>query len=1111
MALNPIIVVGCGGSGGAVVTALRTRIENLLRRSGWTEGVPDAWQFIWVDTPSGAEDKKEFGDPIPSADYVSLSQGVSKVQEVYDAVKLFLGQSRYEEMASWAPHPTAPVPINKGAGQWRAVGRLSALMSLQRLGDRIDVAWDKITRGQQQLSRLGGYLGTDAAVGQNLPLVFVVTSLAGGTGSGIFMDVCDIIRFKQPKLDQMIAGVLFTAEIFDDLGYPALQYNTVGALSELAASSYSHPSPFPRIFDGAINVPQRGDGHRGPFYSFVIGKKTLDGNSLSSTEDVYRSTTETLVALMTNPEIFRSFNEYFVGNWNSGAATTTHNPGFGKFLNWEAGDFPRNAFVSSFGSARLCVGSDLFAEYAAHRMTRELVDFLHGGFLDEGRQLMGNNQASGPEVLRWFKDRYGMSFVTECGLREVNLGAEEHNQILDRLMPEETLRNSKIEGFIAELQAQIASAITQNTSPGQVEARILELCPAAEPAFIASIEAELSANARRFMSEAPTQILDEVSRYMSRFGLPVAVEMVAYLDEHLETAARELEIEIQKLDDRGSHWREFVASEFAKLRPKDKIDGSHTYARNGCRAAANRAYGTAAVIVRKKAIELVQQLRRQVLESLALKLEQISALVSGKEGVNAVASWPQDDEVTDRFKPSPLDFCLIEPANWPLHYSQLLRQTVEQDDPTAGDTAEYVRKVVGAGGFRAQVFGSTAEAPRALFLAGDWTGTRPVEFSTNLRVEDILARARIWINREGTALGDFCNTRLRGYLASSVNGNPVPDHHARLARFQDALGQVLKMTKPLVQIDGNVYRTIHGTQSSQSMREVLSYEKMPFVGEDPAKKVAVDVLANSDEIRSATPAINLEDFFGSTSDPESVLFVALLNGPVHPAVLASVTSPIQSEWATSQTNGRLNSSVWQYRRARPLDEFIPVRSRVRQSLIRGWIIGRLLGIIEPPTSESAPTIPYKNRRVEFPWPTVVDHDFPRLASDPKKHIPAVLETLSVATLLMGMKPDMVLAYEGLYELGETAGDLLTDVVLNGKCSGQVESAAVVKMQQGVDMDAVESRKQALATRLKANLAENDPSKRNLDAYGADLVGEIRGQIEVLIRQLDDVSVGGGDF
>jgi hypothetical protein len=69
--LQPFLVVGVGGSGGKTVRALRHAIDLTLRRYGWDDGIPDAWQFLHFDSPQ-AQDGENFRAPfLPREDYLS--------------------------------------------------------------------------------------------------------------------------------------------------------------------------------------------------------------------------------------------------------------------------------------------------------------------------------------------------------------------------------------------------------------------------------------------------------------------------------------------------------------------------------------------------------------------------------------------------------------------------------------------------------------------------------------------------------------------------------------------------------------------------------------------------------------------------------------------------------------------------------------------------------------------------------------------------------------------------------------------------------------------------------------------------------------------------------
>src|SRR5687768_5532509 len=127
MALSPMVVIGCGGSGGKVVVGLRKRLEEELRRRGWTRGIPAAWQFRWIDVPANQERHPRFGPLLPQGHYVALS--AAPTYQDYDEALMFAAgrDSGLSRLAGWRPSPRLAVPVINGAGQMRAVGRAVAL------------------------------------------------------------------------------------------------------------------------------------------------------------------------------------------------------------------------------------------------------------------------------------------------------------------------------------------------------------------------------------------------------------------------------------------------------------------------------------------------------------------------------------------------------------------------------------------------------------------------------------------------------------------------------------------------------------------------------------------------------------------------------------------------------------------------------------------------------------------------------------------------------------------------------------------------------------------------------------------------------------------------
>ena len=84
--LRPFLLVGVGGSGGKTLRAVRQGLKSKLQQEGWTEGIPEAWQFLHIDSPL-AQDGLEFpAGLLPSQDYLSLVPNGVNYANVYNSI-----------------------------------------------------------------------------------------------------------------------------------------------------------------------------------------------------------------------------------------------------------------------------------------------------------------------------------------------------------------------------------------------------------------------------------------------------------------------------------------------------------------------------------------------------------------------------------------------------------------------------------------------------------------------------------------------------------------------------------------------------------------------------------------------------------------------------------------------------------------------------------------------------------------------------------------------------------------------------------------------------------------------------------------------------------------
>lgn len=1034
MAITPMIVIGCGGSGGKVIASLRRTLEIQLQNADWDEGIPDAWQLIYVDTPAAQEVDFTYGPPVPAADYVSLSQGLTQYRHVDEAVMNAVGAERIERFLGWRPAPAAPVPVNKGAGQWRAIGRVAAFNGLSAVGARISQATNAIQAGKGQLERLGEKLGYGSASVTDVPFCVVVSSLAGGTGAGIFLDVADVVRAVDPRLHNQVAGVLFTAEVFRNLNNaPGVYPNTLAAVSELVSAYSDLDKGYEELFSGlSVNVAMKNQGKTGINYPFIVGMTTIEGAQLQSIPDAYRSVSETLAATMMSSQVAERMLQFQVGNWILEQSQNTTAWSFGNATRPD-GLTVETGVVSSFGSARLSVGVARFGEYARARLARQVVEYLADGYIDQGRSLMNDPQATPEQITDYFVADLGMRFVEDCGLRELNDTVDDghsHDQVLDALMPSELLDEmwkSWWQSVFTEL-----SGVGGSRSTAAWTAQIMDLVPRRVGGFRQQIESRLQSGSDELMKVLPGRVLTQVSQYMAQYGVPVTLALLHYAMRHVNDATAQLRTEAAMKRAEGGRAGDGIAVAWQGVPARQDLPSNHQTVREATRRGSASGLSETRAMHRDFTAQFLARFHDQVLVRLEQQLRQIQGQLAGDDARAAVRHWPVDDGVPEMFAPPPLEKCLVDPDSWPDRYTQLLRQTASDERGPRGTAEEVVRRLVGGGGFAYERDGQPVRVAPALDLEQEWTGG-PVQLRVALSVDDIEERARLWLTRRGTVFGDFLRQKLGSYLSpTGPGGVPVPDHQDRLNRFRDGLQQTLDAASPLVEINPITFKRVHpnsGMSGAGGMTTLIS-EPLPFLS-GPAFDIAQRVLEGA--VGSRPDGLG-EFFTDGSADREGVLYVSRLAGAVHPAVVTSLTRPIQASWTRIRTDRAMVEAFWQNRRARRLDEFVPLAPENLEKMIAGWFVGRLLGRISDPDPQVGFEIAYKDevgiKLARFPWPLLRSGSL-SLASPESKNqwLPAILESLGLAYVMYATEPELVVAYDEMFRLG--TGEALSTWVISG--------------------------------------------------------------------------------
>ena len=233
--LRPILFIGLGGAGGKTLRAIKQQLHQDLTAKGYDAGIPAAWQFLHIDTPT-VQDGATFTAPMLSAhEYHSVTRPGMTLQDIINIVENSCPPTEIQKiLAGWSTE-YVPIVINHGAAQIRAIGRLALVSDLRKTFEVIQVAISKMLSPDAipELEAVASTLGIQME--ETTPQVFIVSSLGGGSGSGMFTDVAELVkRATNDSWGSQAISLLYTPHVFRVLE-GAIPMNSLGAMNELIA------------------------------------------------------------------------------------------------------------------------------------------------------------------------------------------------------------------------------------------------------------------------------------------------------------------------------------------------------------------------------------------------------------------------------------------------------------------------------------------------------------------------------------------------------------------------------------------------------------------------------------------------------------------------------------------------------------------------------------------------------------------------------------------------------------------------------------------------------------------------------------------------------------
>ncbi|MCX4090923.1 tubulin-like doman-containing protein [Nocardia sp. alder85J] len=1013
--MKRFLVVGCGGSGAVTLAYMMDQLRSDLGR--WNIGaIPAGWQFVSIDVPTapgglpaGLRDVRDQG-----GSYFGAAPQGEKYSVLDNALSHRLRQKdKLGTIATWAPRDPAavPVPVTSGAGQYRAVGRMITLSQASGIAQRLRTCWDRL-HSQETDSEMRGlsFPGGDRYEPDDRPLVLVVSSMAGGSGASMALDVCRLLSMI-PGLDPLSIGVfMVTADVFDQLGPAAtagVRPNSLAMLGEIIASQLGSARDHDVDLLSALGL-QRGTGDEVPFGRVFPVSRTMGAMNApfgdGTPEAIYRGLARGLAGLMMSGRAAAQFVDYDLTNSVGTAGERDH-------VGWGARYWDHLPW-GSYGFSSLSMGRERYAEYAAQRLARSCVDRLLDGHTDP------LDRATDDQQIDAILDSQWGTVLTRTGLGAHDLAPHDVlGWLTGILLPPHDLDR---------MIDRIAEGVLRPAIPRADGMHAKQWVPDFYAAMdrddlrrrlVAACAREADVHAFEWSRRVTDAIVAEISDAIAAIGLPYATAVRHRLAVHIGDRIRA------------------GAEDLAKHRPVDIADPPPA-----ARQFLKGLRGTIKLgrpVIDSLVADYRPKLRQQVLAGLSAKIADLAtamvpdvlgpllealddphtALRAARQkpaqdiglallATDQYAAWPADSaHVPKRFVHANNEVMLTPSTQFAAQYAADLPQAVAGDaatPPPLAQATQLAATIVATGiwttrdgsrapGIRTPLIERTAVWRPKTFVLDPATGTQlpppsPARFVVHLRSDEIIDRARAFVARQGESFDRFVKVSLREFLADRRETPAVLAQ--RSAEIQSRFIDALELARPLAGVDSEALGILH---PNQPLCYRYKFSSIPFA--DMA--IAADLLAT---LRNKTTMeTTVETSFTASLDSEDGLTRIDIFGSFpnySPLVFRSVLDPAARQWDGSARAQQ--TEFWKWRRARPLPAALPMHDEERRAMTAGWFLGLSLGLIQIPRPPyDKPVRIWDDEHgewLDFPHPLLTPPD--RLG--PNDWLPAVLESILLA-------------------------------------------------------------------------------------------------------------------
>ncbi|WP_062530239.1 tubulin-like doman-containing protein [Demequina rhizosphaerae] len=1040
--MRKFLLVGCGGSGGATLSYMMDALNAEFALYG-VDRIPAGIQFLHIDVPVEAEASAK---GLPSVErmggeYCSTGPGGGSDFRVVDRhASLAIQESRaLHEMGTWAPRrpELVSVPLSEGAGQYRAVGRMVTLQNSRRVAQAIDRALERLqhTDADVQMAAAAakapawGAFEADAE-----PIVLVVSSMAGGAGASMALDVCRILETR-PGTSRGLTGVfLYSVDTFDSLpasSRTGVRANALAMLGEIIATQAGAADAHDQKMLRALGLPSEPTGLPPFARIFPVGRyvglnRTLFGDGEMQT--LYRGLGRGLAALaLSGPKRLDQFTRYDLGN-------TGASGGSADGIGWGASgedNFP----WATFGSATIAMGRERYREYAAQRLARGAADMLVAVPGDESDAVDASARLDAVVEQFWTHSlaRIGLPGWAP-GSANVQSSAAWFGE---NMLPLATA--TRMARAIVERDAVPVLSPADGNAVQQWFATLRRQLPRAGTAMGNSVRKESTSWAYDWHAAFAERLEDLVESAVVEHGIPYAARLIKRLGSYVaDTVAPAFDdlaaagpTSLVSIPDT---FAERIQSLHGRIDgnaiDKELHEGLTVNTRNGL---MTQTAGLTASILRDAIARLIEPIETALRNGLGdLEVSRSSRMVHAglaEVKTDLYGAWPSegDQQVPDRFAMATNEVLLTKPEHFGGQFTKDVLASAEDRPDYAGSLKDAIAHVV-SGEWESV---GAAPAPGGLLTRDrNWICSA---FPINPRTEEpqqgqraayrlavtpksLVERARAFVLRGGAPFDVFCRVSLREYFLQGPDQGVSPaEVEARRELLAESVKVALRMALPQASVSERAVQEVH--RAAVAFR--YGFSPVPFQDMPAVASVVQEALNGIGNVQTGK-GNSLESFL---SADENATHIDIFGGYANysPLVFDAILDPIGQEWHGLQSRGR--ADFWKWRRARPLAAAMPMSRPERLAMIAGWYVELMIGGLALPATSSDPVRIYDTRRrewLEFPHPllTAAGSTYTEKSSfEPEDYLPAVLESrlLALADFHQGQAFASIRPYTALRE------------------------------------------------------------------------------------------------